>query len=107
MMPKYLVSASYTLEGVKGLLKEGGSSRQRAIKTLVETLGGKVEACYFAFGQNDVYVITDMPDDATMAALSLAIGASGAVSLETTVLLEPSTLDEAMDKTVDYRAPGT
>lgn len=105
-MPKYMVSASYTQEGVKGLLKEGGSSREKTIRALIEGMGGTLEGWYFAFGKNDVYVIAEVPDDTTMAAVSLAVGASGAVSLNTTVLMDSATIDAAAKKTVSYRPPG-
>ena len=49
-MAKYLIEASYTPDGVKGLLKDGGSARRDAATQLMETLGGKVEAFYFSFG---------------------------------------------------------
>ena len=105
-MPKYLFSGSYTQEGVKGLLKEGGSSRRATIEALAKGMGGSIEAFYYAFGENDVYVIGDMPDHETAAAISLAVGASGAVQLNTTVLITPEEIDQAAKKTVDYRPSG-
>jgi uncharacterized protein with GYD domain len=77
-MPKYLVSANYAGEGIKGLLKEGGSSRKAAVEKLAGSLGGSVESMYYAFGESDLYVIADMPDNASMAALALVVGSSGA-----------------------------
>jgi uncharacterized protein with GYD domain len=105
-MSKYLFQASYTQQGLKGLLKEGGTSRRSTVEQLARGMGGSIEAFYYAFGDADVYVIADMPDEATATALSLAIGATGSVSLKTTVLITPETVDEAVKKTVDYRAPG-
>jgi uncharacterized protein with GYD domain len=105
-MPKYLLEASYTLEGVKGVQKEGGSSRQDAAKTAIEGLGGTVEAFYFAFGDADAYVIVDMPDNVSAAAAAVAVNAGGGVAVKTTVLLTPDELDQATQKTVDYRPPG-
>ena len=105
-MPKYLIQASYTQEGLKGLLKEGGTSRKSTVEQLARGLGGSIEAFYYAFGDNDVYVIADMPDDATASAISLTIGATGSVSLKTTVLITPETVDDAVKKTVGYRPPG-
>jgi uncharacterized protein with GYD domain len=105
-MPKYLMEASYNPEGVKGLAKEGGSSRKKTIETLVEGLNGRVEAFYYAFGKADVYLIVDVPDAATAAALSLAVNQSGAVTLSTNVLMSVEEMDEASKKTVAYRAPG-
>ena len=105
-MPKYLISGSYTGEGVKGLLKEGGSSRQEAVEELTKSMGGSVEACYFAFGDDDVFVIVDMPDSVSVAATSLVVKASGAVALKVTVLITPEEMDQATKMTVDYRPPG-
>ena len=105
-MPKYLFQAPYTQEGLKGLLKEGGTSRRSTVEQLARGIGGSIEAFYYAFGDADVYVIADMPDDATASAISLTIGATGSVSLKTTVLIPPETVDDAVKKTVDYRAPG-
>jgi len=105
-MAKYLYQASYTTEGAKGLLKDGGTSRRKAVKKMVEGLGGKIEAFYYAFGKDDVCVIVDVPDHVAAAAASLVIGASGAVSIKTTVLLTPEEIDKAAKKTVAYRPPG-
>ena len=105
-MPKYLFHGSYTQEGVKGLLKEGGTSRRATIEALAKGMGGSIEAFYFAFGESDVYVIGDLPDQATAAALSLTVGAAGAIQLSTTVLITPEEIDEAAKKTVNYRPPG-
>ena len=105
-MPKYLIRASYTVDGVRGLLKEGGSSRRATIEQLVRGMGGKLEAFYYAYGEDDVITIGDFPDEASVAALSLAINASGAVKLKTTALIAPETIDEATKKTVAYRPPG-
>lgn len=105
-MPKYLIEASYTTEGVKGLLKEGGTGRRAAVQKLAESVGGTVEAVYYGFGDTDVYVIVDMPDNASAAAVALTVGASGAVSLKTVVLMTPEEVDAATKKSPSYRPPG-
>jgi uncharacterized protein with GYD domain len=105
-MPKYLVEASYTVEGVKGLLKEGGSSRRTAIETAAKGLGGSVDSFYFVFGEDDVIVVLDLPDNTTAAAFSLAVAAGGAATSSVRVLLTPEEIDTATKKTVEYRAPG-
>ena len=105
-MAKYLYQASYTAEGVRGLLTDGASSRREAIKKMTESLGGTMEALYYAFGEDDVYLIVDFPDHVTAAAASLAVAASGAVNIKTTVLLTPQEIDAAAKKTVTYRPPG-
>jgi uncharacterized protein with GYD domain len=106
-MPKYLTVASYTAEGAKGLLKEGGTARRAAVEKLMKSLGGRLEAFYFAFGDSDAYIITDGPDNATTAALSLTVSASGALRTKTVVLLTPEEIDQAAKKTVKYRPPGS
>ena len=105
-MPKYLFQGSYTVEGVKGLLKEGGASRRAHVNQLIKGIGGSLEAFYFAFGSDDVVGIVEMPDDASATAISLAVGAGGAVGIKTTVLISPETVDEAAKKIVNYRPPG-
>jgi uncharacterized protein with GYD domain len=105
-MPKYLTVASYTAEGAKGLLKEGGTARRAVVETMMKDLGGKLEAFYFAFGEDDAYVITEGPDNVTAAAMSLAISASGAVRTKTIILLTPEEIDQASKKTVKFRPPG-
>lgn len=105
-MAKYLIQGSYVGEGVKGLLKEGGSSRRAAIEQAARSVGGVVESFYYAFGDSDVYVILDLPDNASAAALALMAKASGAVVNKTTVLLTAEELDAAAKKTPVYRPPG-
>jgi uncharacterized protein with GYD domain len=105
-MAKYLVRATLTSAGVNGLLKEGGSSRREAVKALAEGAGGSLEAFYFAFGDDDVYAILELPDSVSAAAASLAVNGSGIVSSKIVVLLTPEEVDEATKKTVAYRAPG-
>ena len=105
-MPKFLIKASYNADGARGLLKEGGTARRALVEKLVQGLGGKVEAFYFAYGEADAYVITDVPDAAAGIAISLAVNASGAVRLATIPLITPEEIDAASKKVVAYRAPG-
>ena len=105
-MAKYLAHCNYVGEGIKGLLKEGGTARQAAVEKLVESVGGTVEAFYYAFGETDLYVIADLPDNVTMTTLALLVAASGAITIKTTVLITPEEVDEAVKKTPSYRAPG-
>jgi uncharacterized protein with GYD domain len=106
-MSKYMVQASYTAESLKGVLDKGGSSRPEAIRPMVEALGGTLEAFYFAFGDADAYVIIDMPDNVSTAAVAMTVNASGAVRAKTTVLLTPEEVDQAAEKSVDYTPPGS
>lgn len=105
-MPKYLVMASYTAEGAKGLLKDGGTKRRQVAEAALESVGGRVESFYFAFGDHDAFVVIDAPDNASVAAASLAISASGAVHTRTVVLLTPEEIDQASKKSTTYTPPG-
>ena len=105
-MAKFLVRANYSAGGIKGLMKEGGSGRKAAVHKAVEALGGKVEAFYFAYGDNDTFVICDFPDAASGLAMVMAVNASGAATCTTVPLITPEEVDAASKKTVSYRAPG-
>jgi uncharacterized protein with GYD domain len=105
-MPKMLIKASYTPDGARGLLKEGGTSRKAAIQKLITDMGGIMEAFYYAYGDADAFVIVDMPNATDGLALSLAVNASGAVQISTVPLITPEEIDAAAKKTVAYRAPG-
>lgn len=105
-MSKYLMEVRYEAEGVKGLLKDGGSKRRQIAEQALNSVGARVEAFYFAFGDVDAFVLCDAPDHAAMAAASMAINASGAVRLKTIVLFTPEEMDRAAKTTVTYRAPG-
>ena len=105
-MPKYLLQANYVGEGVKGLLKEGGTSRRAAAEKVIQSVGGRLEAFYYAFGETDAFLIAEVPDHVSMAALALTVNASGAVATKTTVLMTPEEVDAATKKTPSYRAPG-
>ncbi|ADH65279.1 hypothetical protein Mesil_3475 (plasmid) [Allomeiothermus silvanus DSM 9946] len=105
-MPKYLLQVNYVGEGIRGLLKEGGTSRKAAAEAAVKSVGGRIEAMYYAFGDADCYVIAEVPDHPTAAALSMTLNASGRVSIKTTVLLTPEDMDAAAKLSPSYRAPG-
>ena len=108
-MAKYLIEASYSHEGLKGLVKEGGSGRKAAVEAAVKALGGRLESFYYAFGTSDVYGVVDMPDNVSAAAFALAVGATGALAhLKTIVLLTTDEVDQAAKKAAGaaYRAPG-
>jgi uncharacterized protein with GYD domain len=104
-MPKYLSEISYTREGLAGVLKEGGSRRRTAAEEVAASIGATIECFYFSFGDRDVIVIGDYPDDEAAAATAMAINASGAAVVKTTVLLTPEQVDEAARRTVTYRPP--
>lgn len=105
-MPMFLVRGHYTAEGLKGLMKEGGTGRKAAVTKAVESLGGKVHAFYFGLGEYDVYVLAELPDAVAATTIALAAVASGAITLNTVQLLSPDDVDAAIKKTVNYRSPG-
>ena len=97
---KFMIQASYTAEGARGLLKDGGSARRAVVQKMVEGAGGTLESFYYAYGNHDVVAISDMPDTASAIALSLAVNASGAVRLSTTPLITPEEIDAASKKSM-------
>jgi uncharacterized protein with GYD domain len=105
-MPKFLIETSLTAEGVAGVRSEGGTAREEAVRRAVESLGGRLEGFYFAFGERDAFVIADFPDHRAAVALSLAVNASGAVTSRMTLLLTSEDVDAAARSKVDFRAPG-
>ncbi|MEV6398293.1 GYD domain-containing protein [Streptomyces sp. NPDC051907] len=105
-MPKYLVQASYTAEGTNGLLSEGGTGRRDAVEQVLRSCGGRLEWMYFAFGDDDLYCVVDMPDDICMVATSMAVRATGTVQSRAIPLISPSDIDAAAKKTVEFRPPG-
>ena len=104
-MPKYLCQGSYTEQGLKGLLKEGGSKRRAMVEQLVKEMGGKLEALYYAFGNDDFHIIFDLPSNVDMAAVAMVANASGAVKSRITVLMTPEEVDVASKKQVNFRPP--
>jgi uncharacterized protein with GYD domain len=105
-MKKYLIKASYNANGVKGVIEDGGSKRKAEVQKMMTAMGGRLESFYFAFGEHDVYITVELPDDISAAAAVLRVNASGAVSISTTVLLSPEDIDAATKKSVSYKAPG-
>jgi uncharacterized protein with GYD domain len=104
-MPKYLIEASYSLEGIRGIMKSGGTARRQAVQQAVESVGGRFEVQYFALGEHDAFVIADLPDHVSAAAISLAVTATGVARTKTTALLTPEEVDQAVKKTVKYEPP--
>jgi uncharacterized protein with GYD domain len=105
-MPRFLIEATYTLDGLRGLLKDGGRGRVESVRKVAESVGGRLESFDFAFGEHDTYVICELPDNKSAAAIALAVGASGAATTRTVVLLTPEEVDQAVKQSIDYRAPG-
>ncbi|MDQ1384312.1 MAG: hypothetical protein QOG65_1691 [Actinomycetota bacterium] len=105
-MANYLVIASYSPEGIKGVLKNGGTARADAVRKAVEGLGGKMHSFHFAFGGADAYVLVEVDNNITAAALGLTVSSSGLASVKTVVLLTPAEIDEAARRQVAYTPPG-
>ena len=105
-MPKFLFEAMYTQDGVKGVQSAGGTSRRDAVAQVAESVGGKLDSFHFAFGERDAYVIADLPDNESAAAVALTVNASGGATVKTVVLLTPEEVDAAAQRSVDYRPPG-
>ncbi|MET7393050.1 GYD domain-containing protein [Dactylosporangium sp. NPDC005572] len=105
-MPRFLIQGTFTPDGLRGLIKEGGSGRVDAVRKMAESVGGHMESFDFCFGDNDTYVICDLPDNQAATAVALAVGASGGATTKTVALLSPAEVDRAVRQTVDYRAPG-
>ncbi len=105
-MALYMIQASYTAEGAKGLIKEGGTKRKEAAQKAAESLGGKLLSFYYTMGSDDIVTIGEFPDDVSATALSITIAASGGARCRTTSLLTAEQVDSAVRKTVGYRAPG-
>src|SRR5262245_5000545 len=105
-MPKFLFSGTYTSEGLKGILSDGGSSRVDAVRKTAESVGGHLDSFYYSFGDEDTFVVCDLPDNKAAAAVALTVGASGSVTTKTTVLLTPEEVDRATQVMVDFHAPG-
>ena len=105
-MPKFLIEAQYTADGVRGIQSAGGSSRREAVSKAIEGVGGSLESFHFSFGGSDAYVIVEAPDNVTVAAVALSVNATGAVHAKTVVLLTPEEVDEAAEKSVSYTPPG-
>jgi uncharacterized protein with GYD domain len=106
-MPKFLLEANYTSEGLRGLMKDTAAVRETRIREMLANAGGKLDGLYFALGDVDVYVICDLPDVATCASLAMAVSASGVVRVKTTALLTSAETDAALRKGVIYRPPGS
>ncbi len=104
---KFLIFASYSAEGAKGLFNAGsGTGRSQMTEKIISELGGKMESFYYV-SNCDACIICELPDIAAAAATALAIKASGMGSITTTVLITPEDVDRATKLTVGYRHLGS
>jgi uncharacterized protein with GYD domain len=104
-MPKFLFEASYTVEGAKGLRRQGGSGRREAVARAAHSVGGRLEQFYFAFGDTDAYAVAELPDNKSAAAFALAVSEAGGATDRTVVLLTAEEVDAAAKHSVDYQSP--
>ena len=105
-MPKFLIEATYTTDGVRGVQRAGGTSRRDAVAAVAESVGGRLESFYFGFGEHDAYVIVELPDNESAVAVALTVNAAGGATVNTVVLLTPEEVDAAAQRSVEYRPPG-
>ena len=105
-MPKYLIQAAYTVEGLKGLAKDKASGRKAAVQAVMKAVKGKIDSMYFSFGADDVLLVVDAPDNIAVASLSLTAGATGLVNIRVTPLLTVEEVDQALALPIKYRPPG-
>lgn len=106
-MGRYLFVARYNADGAKGVLGKGGTARRSAVEKAAEALGGRVETFDFAFGDDDVYTICDLPDNAAAASLALTVNSDPRAHVRTVVLMSPDDIDEAGRRQVSYAPPGS
>jgi uncharacterized protein with GYD domain len=105
-MPKFLIKGTYTSEGMKGLRKDKASGREKSVEAACKALGGKLDAMYYALGDDDVFAVVDLPRHLHMASLCVAVGSSGMVSTRTVPLMTVAEMDKALSESVSYRPPG-
>lgn len=106
-MAKYLFQGSYSLEGARGLQREGGTRRRGVVDALLQSLGGRLECFYYGFGETDLYMVAELPDNVAAASASLIVAASGAGHWRTTPLFTAEEMDQAAKSAGHYRAPGS
>ncbi|MFE9653264.1 MULTISPECIES: GYD domain-containing protein [unclassified Micromonospora] len=105
-MPKFLLQSTFTADGIKGLVHDGGTGRAEVARNTIEAMGGKVDSIHFSFGKYDTYAVCELPDHKTAAALAVAIRAAGGLDTRVTSLLTPDEVDEAVRVQPTYQAPG-
>src|SRR6266851_10113330 len=107
-MAHYLIEAGYTPEAWKTMLKKP-QDRMKVVRPVIEKLGGSLVGAWFAFGEHDLVIIIEMPDNVAAAAFSLAAAAGGALrAIKTTPLLSIAEGLAAMKRATQtgYRPPG-
>ncbi|SDP54814.1 GYD domain-containing protein [Desulforhopalus singaporensis] len=105
-MPKYLYQGSYTDKGLKGLMKDGGTKRVEVTRKAIESLGGKMEAYYYALGGTDFFIILETEDNVKAITGTMIANASGTVKVSITALVTPEEVDRAVKQTMQWHPPG-
>ena len=105
-MPKYLIKANYTTEGIRGVAAKGGTVRSEVVAKLIGDAGGTMECFYYAWGDADAYIIGDLPSDEAMLGIALSVNKSGATTITTTPLMTPEQVDAAASSAPGYTPPG-
>ncbi|MGK5443255.1 GYD domain-containing protein [Micromonospora sp. URMC 105] len=105
-MPRFLLKSTYTVEGLEGLVNDGGTKRAEAVRSTIEASGGRMESMHFSFDDDDTYVLCELPDHKTAAALAIAIRAAGGLHVRVTPVLTAAEVDEATRVKADYQPPG-
>ncbi|MEU4717299.1 GYD domain-containing protein [Micromonospora purpureochromogenes] len=105
-MAWFLLKSTYTVDGLKGLVKDGGTKRAEVVRKMIEDAGGRMESMHFAFAEDDTYVLCELPDQKTVTGLAVAIGATGSLSVRITPVLTPAEVDEVTRMKTTYTPPG-
>lgn len=105
-MGRYLIVGTYTAEGARGVLEEGGTGRRAAATAAIESVGGTLQSFHFALGSDDWYVLVDLPDAVAAAAIALVGTASGTLRSRAIPLITPEEMDAVVGRIVDFRPPG-
>jgi uncharacterized protein with GYD domain len=105
-MAKYLFQITYTEAGLQGVLKEGGYKQREILETAIRSLDGWLEVMYFSFGEVDIYIVTELPDNVSASAFSMIASSAGAARVKTIVLISPEEIEKATKKTINYRPQG-
>ena len=105
-MRKYLVQVSYMGEGPKGLLQGDATQRREAAEQLIENLGGTIEAFHYAFGEDDLFVSADLPDNVRLTASSFVVNPSLAAKVRNIVPSTHEEVDQVTKRTIVYRPVG-
>ena len=106
-MARYLYRLEYTKAGLEGTVKEGFRKREDFFRKTVKGLGGSTESANWAYGETDIFIITDFSEAEAATSLALALALTGSFRVTTTPLLTAKDMDAGAKRMPSYRAPGT